>query len=276
MASEVEDIISKQNYITSSRYISGRIVEYDIRSANISVLRDDNVITQDDYEYLASLPKILREKEIGLREKADPTLYTKIQKGIKAAKSNLAGFNKIKPEQIVRIANDAVYINSELDLNFVKFGDYIEFKQKSEYNVYCNLKGILIFCKFAQDGNIHIDIKGLGDNSILHRDYMVYSILFTITLLERSGVLDAIDYVSELCEQYLHRALPVGYYREFNSGSLYKTIYTDLYSNRDIKGSSYGLSDIQEYQKYDIDINYNYTILRELWSILFEIYNMRR
>ena len=38
----------------------------------------------------------------------------------------------------------------------------------------------------------------------------------------------------------------------------------------------YGLTDIQEWQKFDIDINYNYTILRELWSILFEIYNLRK
>ena len=38
----------------------------------------------------------------------------------------------------------------------------------------------------------------------------------------------------------------------------------------------YGLTDVQEDQKYDIDINYNYVILRELWSILFEIYNLRR
>ena len=269
MESELRNIISKQNYLTPSRYISGRIVEYDIKSANISVLRNNDIISQDDYEYLASLPKILREKEIGLREKADSTIYTKIQKGINEAKENLVSFNRVKPEQIVRIANDAVYINSNIDLDYLKFGDYIEFKPKSEYNVYCKLNKIIIFCKFNTDGNIHIDIKGIGDNMILHQNYMIYTIVSTITLLERSGVLDAIDYIVDICESYLKRELPVGYYREFNSESLYKTNYL-------VGMNPYGLTDIQEWQKFDIDINYNYTILRELWSILFEIYNLRK
>ena len=270
MDSELKNIISKQNYLTPSRYISGRIVEYDIKSANISVLRNSGIITQDDYEYLASLPKILREKEIGLREKADQSIYTSIQKGINEAKYNLVTFNKINPEQIVRIANDAVYINSIINLDYLKFGDYIEFKPKSEYNVYCCLNKVIIFCRFDHGGNIHIDVKGIGDNASLHQNYMIYTIMSTITLLERAGIIDALDYLSEICEAYVKRELPVGYYREFNSDSLYKTLYST------IGMYPYGLTDVREDQKYDIDINYNYVILRELWSILFEIYNLRR
>lgn len=268
MDSELRSIITKQNYLSPMKYISGRIVEYDIKSANISVLRNSEIISQKDYEYLYSLPKHLREKEIGLREKEDPSIYTSIQVGIKEAKIDLADFNQLNESQIVRIANDAVYIDSNIDLPYVKFGEYIEFKQKSEYDVYCNLLGVIIFCKFQPDGNIHIDVKGIGDNAILHQNYMIYTIMSTITLLERSGITDALDYITDICEQYLRRELPVGYYREFNSNSLYKTIYCTL-------GIPYSLSDIYESQKFDIDINYNYTILRELWSILFDIYNMR-
>ncbi len=266
---ELDDIITKQNYLTPSRYVSGRIVEYDIRSANISVLRNSDIISQEDYEYLASLPKILREKEIGLREKEDPTIYTDIQKGIKEAKKNLVNFNKIESDQIIRIANDAVYINSNIDLEYRNFGDFIEFRPKSEYDVFCNLNGVIIFCKF-DDGNIHIDIKGIGDNIRLHHDYMVYTVMSAIALLERSGIEDAIDYVTEICELYVNRSLPVGYYREFNSRSMYKTLYQSmgLYP--------FGLTDVAEAEKFDLDINYNYAILRELWSILFEIYTIRR
>lgn len=269
MDNSLKEIICKQNYLSPIRYISGRIIEYDIKSANISILRSKNIISQEDYEYLYSLPKYIREKEIGLREKEDPSLYTSIQTGIKESKCDLIDFNQINESQIVRIANDAVYINSNINLQYTKFGDYIEFKQKSNYNVYCNLLGIIIFCKFESDGNIHIDIKGLGNNYILHQNFMVYTIVSTITLLERSGILDAIDYLSEICESYVKRELPVGYYREFNSESLYKTSYMTL-------NMAYGLTDISEEQKFDIDINYNYTILRELWSILFEIYNLRK
>ena len=34
-------------------------------------------------------------------------------------------------------------------------------------------------------------------------------------------------------------------------------------------------SNLNENDKYSLDINYNYSILRELWSILLEIYQMR-
>ena len=268
--SSLDDTITKQQYLTPSRYISGRIVEYDIKSANISVLRNSNIISQKDYDYLASLPKILREREIGIREKNNPELYTQIQKGIKEAKKNLGSFNRIELDQIIRIANDAVYINSEVDLKYTQFGKYIQFKKKSEYNVFCNLLGVIIFCKFLEDGNIHVDVKGIGKNASLHENYMIYTIMSTITILERSSVEDAIQYLSSICEQYLHRNLPVGYYREFNSGSLYRSLYNSY------GVVPYGFINATEYDKNSIDINYNYTILRELWSILVEIYSIRR
>jgi hypothetical protein len=266
MDNELIQAISATKYLTPSRYVSGRIVEYDIKSANISVLREYDIITQEDYDYLSSLPKILREKEIGIRERNDPELYNKIKNGIIESKVRLAQSNNINIDSIIRVANDAVYINSNIDLSNTKFGNYIEFMHKSEYNVFCNLNGVIIFCSFLDDGNIDIDIKGIGDVLSLHRDYMVYTIMSTITLLERSSINDAIGYLSDICEQYLKRELPVGYYREFNSASLYKVSLYDV---------SYGLYNASDLDKASIDINYNYTILRELWSILVEIYTLR-
>lgn len=261
----VEDIISKREYLTPSRYISGRITEYDMKSANISVMRDTELISQESYLQLAAMPKIAREREVGLMEKADPTLYTSIAQGIKNAKLDLASFNQLVPEQIVRVANDAVYINSLVDLSHTKFGEFIEFRPKNIYNVYVNLNGKLIFCRFDPDGNIHIDTKCIGKNDILHRDYMIYTIMSTITLLERSGVQDAIDYLYEICEAYLNLKLPVGYYREFNIESLFRGKYI-------VAGSQPCFTAVYEDNKADLDINYNYTILRELWSILLEFY----
>ena len=131
----IEEIMMKQNYLHPSRYISGRIVEYDIKSANISTLRMQNIISEEDYIRLSNMPKINREIEIGLMIKNDKEVYNYIQKGIKSAKLALAKANSIDIESICRIANDAVYINSVSNLQRTKFGDYIEFKQKSEFNI---------------------------------------------------------------------------------------------------------------------------------------------
>ena len=175
----IEEIMMKQNYLHPSRYISGRIVEYDIKSANISTLRMQNIISEEDYIRLSNMPKINREIEIGLMIKNDKEIYNYIQKGIKSAKLALAKANSIDIESICRIANDAVYINSVSNLQRTKFGDYIEFKQKSEFNIMLTLLNVIIFCKFMDDGNIDVDIKGIGDNMALHQNYKCYSIYYS-------------------------------------------------------------------------------------------------
>ena len=106
----------KLNYLSPLRYVSGRIVEYDIKAANISVLRDKEIISEADYIMLSSMPKNLREREIGLMEKNNPSLYNKIADGITEAKLSLIRFNKIEDNQILRIANDAIYVNTPIDL----------------------------------------------------------------------------------------------------------------------------------------------------------------
>lgn len=269
----IEEIMMKQNYLHPSRYISGRIVEYDIKSANISTLRMQNIISEEDYIRLSNMPKINREIEIGLMIKNDKEIYNYIQKGIKSAKLALAKANSIDIESICRIANDAVYINSVSNLQRTKFGDYIEFKQKSEFNIMLTLLNVIIFCKFMDDGNIDVDIKGIGDNMDLHQNYMVNAIVSTIVILERSGIEEAINYISTLCEQYVMLRLPIEYYRTFDSNSVYLTKYNNNYYNLN---TGFGIKECNINNLQELDINYNYSILRELWSILLEIYNIRR
>ena len=269
---EVENIVSQMNYLTPARFISGRIIEYDLKAANISILRQKEIISQERYEYLKSLPKISREIEIGLMEKADSTIYPMLQEGIIEAKKDLVSFNKIDEDQIIRVANDAVYINSELNLKYVSFGDFIYFKPKSEYNIFCKLNSLIIFCKFLEDGNLNIDIKGLDstDRALeLHKDFMVSIIISTIVLLERSGIQSAIDYLSEVCKKYVRRELSIEYYRELTKDSIYR--FPNITSF-----SEFGIQYATNADLPLIDISYNYNILRELWSILLEIYSMRK
>ena len=271
VSKEVEEIIQSVNYVSPSRYISGRIIEYDIRSANVSMLREANAISQEEYENLMRMPKVNREIEIGLREKEDLSIYTTIAQGIRTAKLRLADSNNIQnPDCIVRVANDAVYINSPVDLKYTRFGDYIEFKKKSEIHNMINLNKIIVFLSVLPDGNINVDVKGIGNNIGLHSEYMINIIVSTITMLEYSGVDSAINYISHICEDYLLRRLPVGFYREFTPESSYRIATQDYFL------SSIGPMQVSENDKYLLDINYNYNILRELWSILIDIYNRRK
>lgn len=266
----MSNIIEKQNYICPSRYISGRIIEYDIKAANINCLRSANIITEEDYIYLNNLPKMQREVEIGIREKADPSLYTVIQTKIKEAKIFLAESNNINDNNIVRIANDAVYINSPFNLNNLEYDKYIRFVPKSESNVCLIIDKVLIFIKFLEDGNINVDVKGIKEEHVSHSmNYLLSEIVSCCVIKERSGIRDAINYLALFIEQYLKLELPCDFYREFDSGR---------YRVKNFEINCFGLSvdTITDNDKQFIDINYNYGILRELWSIFIELYNMQQ
>ena len=87
-------VITSTNY-AGQVYTSGRIVEYDISKCNISMLKKYGVIDNDTFTFLLGLPKIAREKEIGLMEIYNPEYYDVIANGTKEAKLKLAELNDI-------------------------------------------------------------------------------------------------------------------------------------------------------------------------------------
>jgi hypothetical protein len=86
---------------------------------------------------------------------------------------------------------------------------------------------------------------------------MLSIIVSIINTMEKSSVKDALALLNDIYKDYVNLRLDKGFYREFNSSSLYK--YKDL---------DYGAYYIDNIN--DIDISYNLSILRELWSILIE------
>ena len=135
-------------------------------------------------------------------------------------------------------------------------------------SVLANGKNVILI-KYLDNGNIDIDVKGIS-NTELHNDFLS-EIVSVILILEKSGIKDAINYLSVFIEKYLHYELPVTFYREFNSFSKYRI---NSNSNYIYNTFDYGI-DATEKDKYNLDINYNYSILRELFSVLIEIYNIR-
>lgn len=263
MNNEAIQMVSVHNYFSKRPYISGRIVEYDIKSANITMLRKYGKISDEYYNYLSRLPKLDREKEIGLLIRQDKSYFDTIQFGILEAKKQLAIQNNIQPESIVRVANDAVYINTPYNLQYTKFND-VEFKEKSISNVYVKIgTNILIFVSFIGD-DIDIDIKGISkSHQTLHQNHMVSFIGNLIYMIERVSPVDALKMITDFYNNYVNLRLPVEYYREFNGESFYK-----------IKGSNFHISNPTSLDQ--IDIGCNLLVLRELWSVVLSLCNLRK
>ena len=254
---DVLEIVSRMNYITPDKYLSGVIKEYDIQKANISMLRYKNIIDDDKYLYYTRMDKMSREIEIGMMIKRNQDIYQAIQTGIIEAKQQFVSENEINDSsKIVRVANDAIYIIGIPYIKTVDFCDgYVHFNQKGVYNVMMNLNGIIFFIDLTSSYPF-VDIKGIREGVLgLHVDHILSIIINTVITLERAGVKDAINSLSEFIEDYVKLNLDIRYYREFNSESMYK-----------IKNSPYKTYEVSDIN--DIDINYNLTLLRELFGIL--------
>lgn len=250
------DILSKKDYISPIRFHTGRIIEYDIKSANINVLYHEGALDDEKYHYLSSLPKMDREIAVGMMMRQDSTLYRTLIDGILKFRYSLIKSNDIQEKEIVRLATDAIYVNRFSNLKYTKF-DNVEFLPKNEYSNMTILLDLIILSKYV-DNTIDIDVKGLGNVSNLHQQYMLSMIANAIFLLDRVSVEDALKYVSNMYVDYTNRRLPIGFYRELNTESCY-TI--PMYNNMKV-------SELQDISL--VDIGYNIQYFRELYNIIFE------
>ena len=216
----IKDLANRVSYEIPRDYVSGRITEYDLRAANINCLKHLGLISDEEYNYFLNIPKQNREVEVGYLQREDIAVYNAISDEIKRVKFNFLTTNNVDPSTIVRIANDAVYINSFIDLQYLFFDDVYEFRIKGQYNVMLRLgKYITLFVKL-NDNDYDVDVKGINDNKLfLHESFISFlcGIIFTI---ERVGNKEAIQMYNDFYEKYVKRELDISYYREFNSASL--------------------------------------------------------
>jgi hypothetical protein len=254
----VSELYSKDNYLINAQLIkSVLITEYDISKANISVLLEKGVITRDLYMYLYNLPKIDREVFIGKMISTDSSIYKAIKSGIVTAKKNLFLQNQIQDSEIIRIANDAVYIMRNARLSYTRFNN-VEFLPKRHYTTFVRLRGVAIFFSSSM-GEIDIDVVGLGrEQTSLHADYMLTFIGNLLYLMENSTMEQVMEYFLGFYDQYLNKQLDIQYYREFNENSLF-TVSTS-------NSGKFGMMYTDNVN--NIDIGYNAGVLRELYGII--------
>ena len=257
----MNDIMKHITYITPLPYISGCIREYDIKSANINMLLKYGKISMETYTYLSNLPKINREIEVGHMMKRDIAFYNTVSNGIKEAKKLLIESNNIPLSSIIRIANDAMYINSSNPLSYTKF-DNIEFVVKHQYNCMLNLNNVIIFISLLDDG-YNVDVIGMNNNNVpLHESFLSF-ICNLVYRIERVSYKDALDYYMDFYKSYVNKELDISYYREFNANSMYTTIGR----------LKYGMLFVNSLD--NIDTGYNLYLLRLIYRDLLQMIKIR-
>lgn len=264
MNDELMKFVSQQKYISEIPFIFGRnIFEYDIKQANIHALLAANKISLEEFRYLSLAPKQIREIEIGNRIKDNPELYQDIQRVICEAKYWFMSLNEIQPNQILRIANDSLYVQTPIN-NYspiVRVNEVtIEFVMKNHFMNYMKFTNqILFFCNTSGD-YWNIDLKGIKQsNHVLHQEFI--SLICNIVDARNNGGKEiAISEFNKIYNAYVSYQLPISCYREMNSDSLYK-----------IKGQNgFSISGSDSLKPEQVDYSFNLMILRIIYSYLLQ------
>ena len=220
------------------------IIEYDIRSANTSSLRNAGALTERELSSIEELPRHDRQVAIGKMIKENPKVGKIIHDQITWAKSNLFRANGIQDEEILSIKNDAVYIIGR-KLKSLKFGA-MEFRPKSVYSAYMMLDGLEVYYDGKEK---RVDIKGISDDILEIEDHQKGILSFMATCMgyivrDRRDALT--KYLIEYTSQYKKKELPVEHYRELSKYNAYRlsfpgdtmAFYLEQISEEDLKDVS--------------------------------------
>lgn len=252
-------LYENMNYLSTYPFvINNYIREYDLSAANINALYTNGYFDKFTYDLFKSYDKKKREVEIGLLIKRDSKVYEIISSGIIDAKKLLFESNNIQDNEVLTIKNDAVFIISKELINTV-FGNY-EFKCKNLYNTYLKVLDLEIYYMDSLNSDdIFFDIKGISDDKLYLHTAMVSLISEVCYRVQRYDKSDNIRFIMNIYENFLHRRLPIEYYRNLDSFSKY-TIINNI--------GIYSLDNISNDMINIISIDRNLSILRELiWII---------
>src|SRR5699024_863828 len=176
------------NYSSNLPFVFSRYIrEYDIQKANISILFDKGIISQQDYEYLYNSDRMERQIYIGKLQRSNKKITKELQSVIINAKKNIFLSNKIEHHEVLAIKNDAVFIIGR-ELTNTQFG-IIKFVEKNVYTSFMRLQNAEIYYGFDRISNTeNYSIKGLGKKEFYHRDYMIDFLLYIINSIQTTDI----------------------------------------------------------------------------------------
>lgn len=259
----------KTNYSARIEYIiDSTIREFDISKANISILRDANVLSEEEYQYLLFAPRMERQIYIGKLQGSNTDITNILKSGIANAKRIFMESNNIQDSEILYIRNDAIAIIGNRYISNLAITNRVSFRESARYSSFYKFNAIDML--YYYDPVTHaesFDVKGLGESATnIHKPYMIDFICELFYRAQMEGVQQAIPILQSFHYKYVRKELEIGYYREFNPQSNYKldsrmAMYSSLYIDHAI-----------EYHKKFLDISYNDSLLRHFARIYSSIY----
>jgi hypothetical protein len=221
------------------------IVEYDIRSAGLSLIKYYDLLPQKTIDFLEGMEKDARNKQIGMIQRDDPVFKERLKESFVNIRKVFFETNDIQDNEILAIKKDAIF-TLDRHMSQRAFGP-VEFVRKNTYTSYLYLNNYEMYINSMLR---KIDIKGLSDYEE-HRAYMLDFLISFCAVNEGAPSKKLpISRLLTFIDKYRHKDLPAGYYRRLsqeNNFIIFDEINEEWVEVNDIDTS-----------KYDVDISYNY------------------
>ena len=219
---------------------NNEIIEWDIKSANTSLMRYYNLQPNKVIDKLASMPKSQREISVGKLMKKDKEFAKALEESFNKIIQEFMDTNNLTWDDIVSVKKDAVFVKNH-KITHSDFGA-VHFIAKNQYQHVLLLPKYEIYLSQSK-----IDVKGIPDEKLpLHEDGMIDFIRSSMEIASEYNKLQS--FFKEYVTAYKRKELDFDAYREFNSDSLFR-----------IGGEFPMLSDSMIEDDMDVlDISYNY------------------
>lgn len=250
------------NYLNKYKYleVNSEIIEYDIKSANVSLCKEYNLLDEKTISKIEDMNKKQRVIKIGLIGRKNKDFMKSLEKHFTETTNKFIELNELNIEDdVISIKKDAVFVLNK-NIKYDTIGNHIHFVKKNTYHAYLYLKPFEFY--FKKDNSI--DVKGLSNNSYLHKDGLLDILTQLIDLCENTScnVKEINNFMKEFVILYKEKKLPLNAYREFNQNSQFKSKIYD---------ENVYLDNINEEMLIngDIDISYNYiNIILPLYRLI--------
>ena len=191
------------------------IIEYDMRDAGFSLIKQFGLLPPEKIRQLEQIPKgEARHIEVGKLQGADKVFSKALSDKFAEMRTIFIHSNGLTDDRLVSVKKDAIFTIGECTK--LKFG-LVRFLAKNTYSSYIrfpNINNLEIYYALGK-----LDIKGMGDIAVnRHRLYMVQFLIKIIGMIEGKQQ-GSKRTIMKLVDEYKQHSLDEGYYLEFNNMS---------------------------------------------------------
>lgn len=190
------------------------IREYDIKSANTSLMSYYGLMPKSDIDMIANMPREEREVTVGKLMRKSREFTDRLEKAFTDIIEEFISSNSLDREvDIISIKKDAVFVRNRT-VRKTQFGDSVLFRPKGDYGGFIQIPGFEFYWKSGKG----FDVKGISDELLPLHEEGVLEFMDSI-FRESNRTTDLWRFMKEYAGCYKKKELPYAAYRQFDNSS---------------------------------------------------------